>query len=378
LAAWILGAGNTAFGKLPREDTLSLMAGATEAALLDAKRTRRDIDAVLCGYSTTFPHPMLASAFAEHFGLTPTYCHAVHTGGSSAAAMVMLAKRLVDAGQCRNVLIVGGENRATGANRGSKLETLASAGHADFEAPFGPTVPAYFALVASRYMHEFGYSSRDLAVFAVLMRDYASRHPDAHYRATISVEDVLASRPIAEPFRLLDCCPMSDGGAALVISDRPGEAPVSLAGAAQAHPHQHVIAMRSFVEFGGKTALEAALREAGADREELDICALYDSFTATLLIFLEDLGLVARGEAAQACRRGDFGRQGRLPLNTHGGLLSFGHSGVAGGMNHLIEVYRQLAGKAQDRQLGRRNLGLVHAEGGIFSTQVSLILRRVE
>src|SRR6185437_15375247 len=195
----------------------------------------------------------------------------------------------------------------------------AQIGQRDYEVPFGPTIPAYYGLIASRYMHVHGISEADLAEFAVLMRAHAALHPGAQFRTPISIAEVLASRPIAAPLKLLDCCPVSDGAAALVVSAAPGEPRICIAGAAQTHPHQHV------------------------------------SSAADLAV---------------------FGLAGLWPLNTHGGLLSFGHSGVAGGLAHLVEAGRQLAGRAGARQVRQPDIAFLHGDGGVMSSHVSLVLRR--
>jgi len=374
--AFIRGVGETAFGKLPGADTLGLMASAADEALADAGLTRQDIDGVLCGYSYQLPHIMIASLFAEYYGIEPTYCHGVSVGGGTGSIMVMLANRLVDAGQCKNILVLGAENRLNTKSEGT-IKMIASCGHPDFEDPLGLTIPAYFAFLASAYMARYDISEADLAAFAVLMRDYASRHPKAHKRTPITVEDVLASRPIADPLKLLDCCLISDGGCAVVVGREAGShKPVRIAGAAQSHPYQHVLAAPSLTDYKSSKALDVALAEAGIGRDALEVAGIYDSYTITLLAFIEDLGLVPRGKAAALCREGYFGRHGRLPVNTHGGLMSFGHSGVAGGLAHVNEVYRQIAGKAGERQIGDPKAGLVHGEGGIFSSQISLVFKQ--
>ncbi len=370
--AWIRGAGNTAFGRLDGEHTLTLMARAASAAMQDAGCERGDIDGLLCGYSTALPHLMLASVFGEYFGIDAGYCHTVQVGGGTGAAMTMLAKRLVESGQCRNVLVVGGENRLTGQGSDKTVQTLAEVGHPDFETPFGPTIPAYYALVAARYMHEHGLTERDLAEFSVLNRRHASTHPDAHFKTLIDVDDVMSSRVIAAPLKLFDCCPISDGACAVVVGGEPSA--VKLAGAGQVHPFQHVIAAQSLTEFRSAEASQRALTEAGVQLSDVDIAGIYDSFSVTLLVFIEELGLAARGQAAAAARDGKFGFGGAVPVNTHGGLMSFGHSGVAGGLAHVVEVYRQLAERAGERQIPNRRVGLVHGEGGILSSQISLVL----
>jgi acetyl-CoA C-acetyltransferase len=374
--AWITGGGDTAFGRLEGETALSLMASAAAAALNEAGLERRDIDGVLCGYSGTLPHLMLATLFAEYFGLKPRYAHGLQAGGATGAAMVMLAQRLVAAGQCRHLLVVAGDNRLTGQGRDSAVAMLAQVGDRDYEVPYGPTIPAYYALVASRYMHVHGVSEADLAELAVLMRRHAARHPGAQFKEPITVADVLASRPIATPLKLLDCCPVSDGACALVVSAAPGAVPLRIAGAAQLHPHQHVSAAADLADFGLAACAEQARAEAGIGIEQVDLLALYDSFTITLLILLEETGFAPRGQAAALARDGAFAAGGRWPLNTHGGLLSFGHSGVAGGLAHVVEAARQLAGRAGQRQLPAPETAFIHGDGGVLSAHVSLVLRR--
>src|SRR5947199_239009 len=214
--SFITGVGLTAFGRHEGSSTLDLMSKAAEFAIADAGLTRAEIDGVLCGYSTVTPHIMLATVFAEHFGIRPTYAHAVQVGGATGLAMTMLAHDLVEAGVVRHVLVVSGENRLTGQSRDAPILALAQVGHPDYELPLGPTIPAYYGLVASRYMHEYGVTEEDLAEFAVLMRVHACTHPGAQFQDPIEVADVMASKPVAMPLKLLDCCPVSAGRAALV------------------------------------------------------------------------------------------------------------------------------------------------------------------
>ena len=375
--AYITGVGNTAFGRLEGHSTLDLMATAARQALECAQRTRADIDGVLCGYSTTMPHLMLSTLFCERFSLRPDYAHSVQLGGATGAAMLMLARELVQSGRCKNILVVAGENRLSGQTRDSSIQTLAQVGHADFEVPNGASVPAYYGLMASRYMHETGVTREDLAAFAVLMRNNAIRHPDAHLTTPISIADVLASKPIAEALHLMDCCPISDGAMALIVSAQaPEGVRVRMTGAGQAHLHQHLTAMEDVMNCGAAVASTAAFRQAGLQGSDIDYLGIYDSFTITLLMLLEEIGFAARGQAASRLREGDFAQHGALPLNTHGGLLSFGHCGVAGGMAHAVEAWRQFAGQAGPRQVKTPTHAFIHADGGVMSSHVSLILSR--
>lgn len=373
--SWITGVGLTRYGKHEGRSTLDLMSDAASAALEDAGLERVDVDGLICGYSTTMPHLMLSTLFAEHFGIRPSYAHAIQLGGATGFAMAMAAHLVVESSAARNVLVVAGENRLSGQSRDSAIQTLAQVGHVDYEVPLGATIPAYYGLVASRYMHQYGVDERDLANLAVLMRSHAQAHPGAQFRSAIDVDDVLASRPIASPLKLLDCCPVSDGGAAFVISRDPlNERRVRVRGAAQAHTHQHISAAATLSEFGASISSAGALRTAHAQLADIDYLAIYDSFTITLAVLLEEIGLAPRGKAGELASSGYFSRDGKLPLNTHGGLLSYGHCGVGGAMAHLVEAHLQLTGRAGDRQAGTPRLAFLHGDGGVLSSHVSMVL----
>lgn len=375
--SWITGAGLTAFGKHPGQTTLDLMSTAAAAALADAGLERSDVDGLLTGYSTTFPHLMLSTVFAEHFGLQPRYAHAIQLGGGTGFAMAMLAHHVVEAGLARHLLVVAGENRLTGQSRDAAVQTLAQVGHPAYEVPMGATIPAYYGLVASRYMHEVGLTDGDLAQLAVLMRSHAQRHPGAQFRDPITVADVLASKPVATPLKLLDCCPVSDGGAAFIVSrERVNNGSVRIIGTGQAHTHQHVSAAPSLTQFGAATSAQTAMQSAKVDIHDFDYAAIYDSFTITLAILLEEIGLAPRGASGRLAAEGYFSRDGKLPLNLHGGLLSYGHCGVGGAMAHLVESHLQLTGRAGERQAGSPRLALLHGDGGVLSSHVSLVLER--
>lgn len=375
--SYITGVGLTPYGKHPGKSTLDLMSEAAGAALADAGLERKNIDGLVCGYSTTFPHLMLATVFVEHFGLDPVYAHGMQMGGATGFGMAMLAHHLVEAGVARNILVVAGENRLTGQTRDAAVQTLAQVGHPVYEVPLGPTIPAYYGLVASRYMHEFGTNEADLAELAVLMRNHAAMHPGAQFREPISVSDVLASKPVATPLKLLDCCPVSDGGAAFVVSrERVNDFSVRVRGVGQAHTHQHVSAAPSLTHFGAATCMERAKAAAGVRTADVRYLAIYDSFTVTLTILLEELGLAPRGEAGRLAHAGYFSREGERPLNTHGGLLSYGHCGVGGAMAHLVETHLQMTGRAGERQVKDASVAMLHGDGGVLSSHVSLILAR--
>ncbi|GAO25490.1 thiolase [Alicycliphilus sp. B1] len=299
-------------------------------------------------------------------------------GGATGAAMLMAARELVRAGRCRNVLVVAGENRLTGQSRDSSIQTLAQVGDADYEVPNGASVPAYYALMASEYMHRTGITRADLAEFAVLMRANAARHPEAHLRTPITQAEVLASKPIAAPLSLLDCCPISGrrDGARRIRRARPARARAHGGRGAGAPPPASDRDGRRDAVRRGRGLPAQAFAEAGLAHADIGYLGIYDSFTITLAMLLEETGFAPRAGAAARARAGDFAPTGALPLNTHGGLLSFGHCGVAGGMAHAVEAWRQMTGQAGERQIRAPRRAFVHADGGVMSSHVSLILSR--
>ena len=376
--SYLVGSGLTAYGRHEGQSTLDLMSQASTMALNDAGLARGDIDGLICGYSTTLPHLMLATVFAEHFGLHPQYAHTLQMGGATGMGLVMLAQQLVLSGAAKRILVVGGENRMTGQSRDSAIQVLAQVGHPTYEVPLGATIPAYYGLVASRYMHTFGSTERDFSALAVLMREHAARHPGAQFSKPITEDEVLASRPIATPLKMLDCCSVADGGCAVVISADPlGDHPIKISGASQQHNAQHISAMTTLSDFGAGRCTQRALADAGRRLDEVEYAAIYDSFTITLTMLLEEIGLAPRGQAGHLAREGHFGLNGKVPLNLHGGLLSYGHCGVAGAMAHLAETHLQMTGRAGARQARQAGVSLLHADGGVLSSHVSVVLEAV-
>ncbi|MCC7427390.1 MAG: thiolase family protein [Alphaproteobacteria bacterium] len=379
--AAITGAADTAVGELPGSSCMGLHAEAALLALADAGLRPGQIDGVLCAYSLTEPHPMLASVFCEYLGIRPSYSAAIQAGGATGCVMAMQAQALVEAGLCRHVLVVAADNRLTGMTRDRAVAALADFGHPQFERPYGVTIPALYALVAQAYMHEYGATREHLAAMAVAARTHALRHPKAQMRRPIAIADVLASRPIAEPLCLLDCCLISDGGAALVVSARDAardapKPPAALLGSGQKNTHEHIIAAPSLTAFGCRESAAQAFGRAGVRPADIDVAEVYDSFTITLLVELESIGFFEKGEAGPAALAGALDLGGRLPCNTHGGLLSYAHSGAAGGLFHLVEAVRQLRGEAEARQVRGAELAFVHGDGGILSAHCSLVLGR--
>jgi len=261
--AVIVGVGESDIGKTPHMTGLGLNAQAAKRALDDAGLAVSDIDGLLTAYSFTEPYFMLGTVMAEYLGLKPRYCAALITGGASPAAMLHHAAMAVANGTCNTVLVCAGENRVTGLGRDAAVAALAAVGHPYFEAPYGASIPSLYAMVARRYMHEYGLTRRQLASVAVNTRAHAALHPSAQMRKPITIEEVIESKPIADPLTLLDCCLISDAGGAFIVTT-PERArglprkPVYLWGIGEAHTHEHLVCAESFTRFGAVESGRAA------------------------------------------------------------------------------------------------------------------------
>jgi acetyl-CoA acetyltransferase len=323
---------------------------------------------------------MLGAVAAEYIGLKPKVNASISMGGVTAGLMIAQAVALVKSGKCRHVLCLTGDNRLTGL--GDKVqEALATVGHAQYERPYGMSVASGFAMAAQAYMHTYGMTHEQMAAVAVTLRQSASMHPNAHMKAPITRDDVAKSKMVASPLRMLDCCLISDGAAGVIVSsgdarrDLPKNA-IEVLGIGEAHTHEHLFAAPSLVEFGGKQSAAIAFGEAGLKPSDVDCAHIYDCFTSTLLIMLEDAGFYERGQAGEAALAEEFAISGRFPVNTNGGLMSYGSSGAAGGMSHVVEAVRQLRHECGDRQVDAPEVAFAHTLGGILSSHCSMLLGR--
>jgi acetyl-CoA acetyltransferase len=267
----------------------------------------------------------------------------------------------------------------TGLTREQAMKTQSSAGHPEFESPYGPTVPAFYALIARAHMARYGTTAEQFAEVAVACRAHAARNPAAQMREPIGVADVLASRPIADPLRLLDCSLVSDGGAAVVVTaaERAGDFPhrgVFLLGIGEGHGHEHISQASDLSASAARESGARAFAMAGLGPRDMAFAQLYDCFTPTVIVELEDLGFCPKGEGGRFVAGGRIGPGGELPVNTHGGLLSHCHPGNPGSMFALTESVFQLRGSAGARQIGGAEVGLAHAQGGIMSSHTTIVL----
>ena len=322
---------------------------------------------------------MLGSVMCEYLGVQPKYVASMIVGGATPGAMVHHAAAAIRAGSCETVLIVAGENRKTGQSRNDAVQALTAVGHPHFENPYGLPLPGMYAMVAKRHMHEFGTTSEQLASVAVTARHHASMNPAAQMREPITIEDVLSSKMIAEPLHMLDCCLISDAAGALIVTSAErakslAKPPVYVRGIGEAHTHEHLMMAPSLTHTAARDSAAIAYEMAGVTPDEIDVAELYDCFTIVPIIELEEMGFVKPGEGGAFFEEGHARLGGRLPVNTHGGMMSHAHAGAAGGLFDFVEAARQLRGECGERQVPDAELALVHVEGGILSSHCTAIL----
>lgn len=376
----IVGVGESDIGKVPNMTGLGLNAQAAKRALDDAGMKLADIDGLLTAYSFTEPYFMLGTVLCEYLGLKPRYCSSLIAGGASPAVMLGHAAAAIAAGMANTVLVCTGENRATGLSRDAAVSALAAAvGHPYYENHYGPSIPGCYAMIARRYMHEYGITREQLAQVAVTTRRHAGLHPNSHMKQPISIADVLNSKPIAAPLNILDCCLISDAAGAFIVTsaERARDCkskPAYLLGVGEKHTHEFIVCAESLTQFGAEESGHDAYTMAGVGPQDIDVAQLYDCFSIVPVIELEELGFCKRGEGGAFYEAGHAGIGGKLPVNTHGGMLSHAHAGATGGLLGIIEAVAQLRGGLGARQVEGAEVALVHNEGGVLSSHCTVIL----
>lgn len=367
---YISGVGELPQGRSDQPNPMSLHAELCRLALEDANLQWDQIDAVLTVSPRSDPYLIHAAALSEYLDISPAVAWTLEAGGAAPAAMLETARGLITAGTCSNVLIVAADMPLSGASRQTYVKTLSEVGpvHPEYEVPYGPSVPTLFGLVARSYANRWGNTDRALAAVALQNRAAACRHGNAHFREMFDAVAYRESRVIADPLKLLDCAPVSDGGGALVVTGAPSARHVPVSGLGFSYSHMHLSAADDLCAFNAGKALDMALGQAGASRGDLDLALIYDCFTIAMLVNLEDMGLAQRGRAGQDFIEGRFAPGGDLPVNTHGGLLSHGHPARAGGIGNVVEAIVQLRGEAGPRQIQGAKLALAHGMGGVFAT----------
>ena len=370
----IVGASETTeLGRIPHLSQLQLHADAALNAMSDAKIKPSDID----GVATAGASP---TEIVHYLGIEPRWADGTSVGGCSFMLHVRHAVAAIEAGHCKTVLITHGESGRSGVGRGGFFGGGGGASLAgQFEMPYGPNGPTtMFTVGVLRYMKEFGLTHEQLASVAVVQREWAGLNPRAMYRNPITVADVLESRMIAYPFHKLECCLVTDGGGALILTaaeraiDFPTK-PVYILGTGESvetpmiSQMQDLTTSRSFRIAGGD-----AMQSAGISHDDVDHLMVYDAFAHLPIYGLEDLGFVGRGEAGAFIEDGHTRPGGALPLNTNGGGLSYMHSGMYG-MYALQESVRQIRGTAA-AQVTDAEVSVCLGVGGMFAASGCIVM----
>ncbi len=372
----IVGVGETAVGKRPDASTHSLHLEAIKACLQDAGISAGKVDGLLTNQPLNDAHRSYAVRLAHMAGIDPRYATDLALGGATPIAMVQHAVMAIEAGMANAVVCVHARKRATpDPTPGHPIRS----GDEHWEQPWGHfSAVANHAFAAQRHMYEYGTRSEDLAQIAISTRKHACMNNNATMRKPITVADHQQSRMIVDPLHLLDCSLESDGGGALLVTsaerarDFP-KPPVLILGMGQHHPHSSLMDAPSLTTLGGKKSSERAYRMAGLSPKEMDFAEIYDCFTITTLITLEDYGFCAKGEGKDFVKNGRIEVGGELPVNTHGGLLSQAH---LEGMLHVTEAAKQLRGNEvePERQVKDARVGIVSGHGGSLCMHATLIL----
>ena len=376
----IAGVGETEQGKIPDKSSFHFLSEASKLAIEDAGIEKDDVDGLITAFSLVEHTFMHCTTFADYFGMNPRFFSSVAVGGATAVWMVAEAAMAIASGQAQVVLCVRGDNTLSGISSSGMLALIREMCHAEFEFPYGLTTPGGYALAAQRYLHDWNSRREHLAAVAVTMRKHAADKENAMNKDPLSIEDVLSSRVIAEPLTKYDCSIISDGGAAFIVTteDKARELGIEndlayLWGMGQGYSHQYLTTLEDLdqiynaVERSGSKAFNTA----GIEPRDVDIAFLYDCFTITVLLELEGLGFVPKGEGGAFALEGRMEIGKDLPVNTHGGLLSQAHLGA---MHHVVEATLQLRGDAGCRQVEDPEVAVVHGNGGIVSAHSTVVL----
>jgi len=364
------------------KSTLDFMAEAAALAILDAGLLKNDVDGLLVTPPSEDSYFLWPSQVAEYLQLFPVFMNMVELGGASAAATIARAALLVDAGVCKNCLCLSGgvwDKQVFNTLEG-KMAVMSQA-EIDYDLPYGPMgFNSGYALIARRHMHEYGTTPEQLAKIAVDQRFNAMANPDALFKNPLTVSDVLASPLVVDPLHLLEIVRPCSGASAVMVSRFPSDAnrhdPVLVRGFGEAYTHSSIVYATSLTDSPIKMASHRACQMAGVEIENIDLVSLYDCYTITVLISLEDIGFCPKGKGGKFVENTDLTYNGSLPCNTHGGQLACGQASFAGGMSHVTEAVRQLRGEAGVRQVKKNRVALVNGNGGVMSTQCCLILGR--
>lgn len=378
----IVGTGTAGCGEAAGFTDMELLALAAHAAVRDAGLSMRDIDGLATANLNAAMWPLNV---AEYLGVRPRFVEGTNIGGAAFVSQMQMAAQALVAGDCNAVLVCYGsaQKSATMARR----ERLAARSLLDpfpYESPYEPFIPpSGYALMAARHMHQYGTTRRQLAEVAVAARQWAQLNPEAFARTPLSIEEVLAARMVSTPLSALDCCLVTDGGGAFVMTraerarDLP-HPPVHLLSCATAVWHRQISSMADLTVTPASESGPRAFAGAGLGPADVDVLQVYDAFTINTILFLEDLGFCPKGEGGRFVEDGAIAPGGRLAVNTNGGGLSCVHPNMYGAFE-VIEAVRQLRGDCGARQVADAKVALVHGNGGVSAAaQATALLSTAE
>jgi acetyl-CoA acetyltransferase len=380
----IVGIGLSDCGVAPHLDAAQHHALAASRAIADCGVSIREIDGFMStntggGVDTGYDQ---APMMAEYFGIQPRWTDGTMIGGSTFELYVQHAAAAIRTGRADTVLITYGSDLLSRAGRRLGTSSLRGAtsvpGAAQYEAPYGSILIGAYAMAARRHMHEYGTTPEQLASIAVTARTYAGWNPSAQHSDPITVDDVLESRMVADPLHKLDCCIVSDGGGAIVMTTAErardlARAPIHVLGASSSQTHWVISQMPDFTRTSATQCGTEAFTEARLGPADIDTAQIYDSFTITTLLLLEDLGFCEKGAGGPFAASGAIGPGGSLPVNTDGGGLSACHPGMRG-IFLIAEAVRQLRGEAGPAQVPDCEVALACGSGAFLSCMAAVIL----
>ena len=375
----IVGAYESPRRVAPGMHPFALHADCARGALIDAGLEFADVDglATAASFPAEGAREMAVAEVAEYLGIHPRWIDGTDIGGAAPLSHAGHAVAAIATGLADVVLVTYAACGRSWPHAAADYLTYAH-GPGQWELPYGPSTVATYALAARRHMHDFGTTAEDLAAIAVQCRANAAANPDARYRTPITVDDVLASPVVADPLHRLDCCVVTDSGGAFVLTSarraaRMNVKPVYVRGFGEALGQVSMNQMWPFTATAAVASGARAFESAGLRPADIDCAQLYDSFTITVLLALEDLGFCAKGEGGKFASAGELAPGGALPINTDGGGLSSNHPGRRGALA-VVEAVRQLRGTSPGVQLDDPRTALVHGMGGSLSTSSTLIL----
>lgn len=367
----IVGVGQTKFGKIADMSSRELAAEAFSRALTDADLARKDISTLIVCSGTHYDKQRSpAGIMAEYLGVNPSPTFHVEAACASSGVGVRVAWSILQSG-LHDVVAVLGFQKMTELDAAEVQDVMSRSGDVMWESPFGPTMPAYYAMHARAHMDHYGTTEEQMALVSVKNHKYGAKNPYAMYQKEITAEDVLKSRVVASPLKLYDCCANADGASCIILAGgklarKLTDNPVWITGLGLASSPMSLTSRGQFASFQCSVhAARQAYRMSEVRPRDIDVAEVHDSFTSAEIMNYEDLGFCGKGKGGKFIEEGESYIGGKMPVNVDGGLLAKGHPVGATGAAHIIAIAKQLRNEAGPNQVPNAKLGLAHNIGGI-------------